>query len=103
MGAIEIAAHLTVEVEVCPRPSEMTWPRIETPSHLCTIGCARPLEDAMRTAFQEMVYWLNADYGLSYEEAYMLLGQVAEARCTQMVNPKYSYICKISKDVLKQL
>ena len=103
MGAIEIAAHLTVEVEVCPRPSEMTWPRIETPTHLCTIGCARPLEDAMRTAFQEMVYWLNADFGLSYEEAYMLLGQVAEARCTQMVNPKYSYICKISKDVLNQL
>jgi acetamidase/formamidase len=103
MGAIEIAAHLTVEVEVCPRPSEMTWPRIETPTHLCTIGCARPLEDAMRTAFQEMVYWLNADYELSYEEAYMLLGQVAEARCTQMVNPKYSYICKISKDVLNQL
>ena len=70
---------------------------------LHSVGCARPLEDAMRTAFEEMVYWLNADYGLSYEEAYMLLGQVAEARCTQMVNPKYSYICKVSKEVLKQL
>ena len=102
MGAIEIAAHLTVQVEVCPRPSEMTWPRIDTPTHICTIGCARPLEDAMRLAFQEMVFWLNADYGLSYEEAYMLLGQVAEARCTQMVNPKYTYICKVSKHVLEQ-
>jgi amidase len=40
---------------------------------------------------------------LSYEEAYMLLGQIAEARCTQMVNPKYSYICKVSKEVLRQL
>ena len=50
-----------------------------------------------------MVYWLSADYGLSHEEAYMLLGQVAEARCTQMVNPKYTYICKVHKDVLAQL
>ena len=103
MGAIEIAAHLTIRVEVVPRPPEMTWPRIETPTHICTIGCARPLEDALRTAFQEMVYWLSADYGLSHEEAYMLLGQVAEARCTQMVNPKYTYICKVHKDVLAQL
>ena len=30
----------------------------------------------------------------------MLLGQIAEARCTQMVNPKYTYICKVAKDIL---
>ena len=30
----------------------------------------------------------------------MLLGQIAEARCTQMVNPKYTYICKVDKGVL---
>jgi len=30
----------------------------------------------------------------------MLLGQIAEARCTQVVNPKYTYICKVSKDIL---
>ena len=70
-------------------------------SHMYHRLC-RPLEDAMRLAFQEMVFWLSADYGLSYEEAYMLLGQVAEARCTQMVNPKYTYICKVSKHVLEQ-
>ena len=33
-------------------------------------------------------------------EMYPLLAQVAEARCTQMVNPKYTYICKISKEIL---
>jgi hypothetical protein len=30
----------------------------------------------------------------------MLLGQIAEARCTQMVNPKYTYICKVAKKYL---
>ena len=65
-----------------------------------TIGCARPLEDAMRIAFEEMIYWMEDDWGIPAPEAYMLLGQVAEARCTQMVNPKYTYICTIRKDIL---
>jgi hypothetical protein len=30
----------------------------------------------------------------------MLLGQIAEARCTQVVNPKYTYICKVNKSVI---
>ena len=103
MGAIEIAATLTVRASLAPAPARLTWPRIETPTHLCTTGCARPLEDAMRTAFEEMVYWLEDDYGVPAPEAYMLLGQIAEARCTQMVNPKFTYICKVDKAILAQL
>ncbi len=103
MGAIEIAA----DADSCgsasrPRRARMTWPRIETPTHICTVGCARPLEDAMRIAFEEMVYWMEDEYGIPAPEAYMLLGQIAEARCTQMVNPKYTYICKVSKEILAQ-
>lgn len=100
MGAIEIAADLTVRVSLKPAPERLTWPRIETPTHICTTGCARPLEDAMRTAFEEMVYWMEDEFGVPAPEAYMLLGQIAEARCTQMVNPKYTYICKVPKTVL---
>ncbi len=101
MGAIEIAAVLTVRVHLQPAPKRMTWPRVKTPTHICTLGCARPLEDAMRTAFEEMVYWMEDEFGVPAPEGYMLLGQIAEARCTQMVNPKYTYICKVSKDILQ--
>lgn len=100
MGAIEIATVLTVRVSLTPAPERLTWPRIETPTHLCTTGCARPLEDAMRIAFEEMIYWMEDEYGIPAPEGYMLLGQIAEARCTQVVNPKYTYICKVSKEVL---
>ncbi len=41
-----------------------------------------------------------ADYGFTAADAVMLLGQVAEARCTQLVNPKYTYIAKIAKRYL---
>jgi acetamidase/formamidase len=78
----------------------MTWPRIETPEHLVSIGCARPAEDAFRIAAQEMTAWLQEDYGFPQEEVVMLLGQVLEARCTQFVNPKYTYVCKVPKRFL---
>ena len=100
MGAVEIAAELEVRVSLSPAPARLTWPRIETSTHYCTVGCARPLEDAMRIAFEELIYWMEDDWGIPAPDAYLLLAQVAEARCTQMVNPKYSYICKIGKDLL---
>ena len=100
MGAIEIAATLQVRVTLAEAPARMIWPRIETPTHICTLGCARPLEDAMRIAFEEMIYWMEDDWKSPRAEGYMLLGQIAEARCTQMVNPKYTYICKVDKNII---
>ena len=100
MGAIEIATTLTVKVSLDKAPARLSHPRIETPTHIATLGCARPLEDAMRIAFEEMINWLEDDYKIPAPEAYMLLGQIAEARCTQVVNPKYTYICKVDKSLL---
>ena len=100
MGAIEIAATLTVKVSLEKAPRRLNHPRIETATHICTLGCARPLEDAMRIAFEEMVYWMEDEWKIPAAEGYMLLGQIAEARCTQVVNPKYTYICKVDKGVL---
>jgi amidase len=100
MGAIEIAATLTVKVSLGKAPARLNHPRIETSTHICTLGCARPLEDAMRIAFEEMVYWMEDDWKIPAAEGYMLLGQIAEARCTQVVNPKYTYICKVNKSIL---
>jgi acetamidase/formamidase len=54
----------------------------------------------MRTSFVEMLYWLVDEYGFPELEAYMLLGAVAEARCTQMGNPKFTYVCKVAKSLL---
>ncbi|HEV2952802.1 MAG TPA: acetamidase/formamidase family protein [Candidatus Dormibacteraeota bacterium] len=99
-GAIEIRTMTTVTLDLIPRPPEMVWPRLETADHIGTVACARPLEDAFRLAVEELIKWMVADYGFSAESALLLLGQVAEARCTQMVNPKYTYVAKIAKRYL---
>lgn len=99
-GAIDIGARVTLSVEVRDRPARMEWPRFETETHIGTIGCARPLEEAMRVAYREMVYWLADEYGFSETEAYMLMGTIAEGRGTQITNPKTTYVCKMRKDLI---
>ncbi|MGW6703811.1 hypothetical protein ACWGDE_02790 [Streptomyces sp. NPDC054956] len=84
---------MRIHVDVQPPTPRLHWPRVETPTHIATTACARPLDDAMRTAFAEMIHWLQAGYGLTSSEAQLLLGPTAEARCTQMVNPHYTCIC----------
>ena len=100
IGAIEIRTHSTVRLDLADRPPGMVWPRIEGHSWIGAIGCARPREDAFRLSVEELVGWMVSDYSFQPEEAVLLLGQVAEARCAQLVNPKYSYVTKIEKRYL---
>ena len=71
VGATEIGARVTLSVELRDKPKRMAWPRIETPTHIATIGCAKPLEDAMRIAFEQMVYWLADDLALPSQKLYV--------------------------------
>ncbi|MEJ2599500.1 MAG: acetamidase/formamidase family protein [Anaerolineales bacterium] len=99
-GGIEASGRVRLRVNVAKRPASMFWPRIENESHIAVIATARPLEDAFRLAMEGLVNWMEESYGFSRGEAFLLLGQVLEARCTAIVNPTYSYIAKISKKYL---
>ena len=70
-------------------------------THLTAVGCARPAEDAFRIAVEQLVYWLADDYAMDEREAFLLLGQVLEARCTQFVDPLYTYVAKINRQYLR--
>jgi amidase len=100
-GAIEIRSRVRIRVDIAPRPASMRWPRFEDVEHIGVVACARPLEDAFRLAVRELASWLAEYFGFSLADAVLLLGQVAEARCTQMVNPHFTYVCKIAKRYLE--
>ena len=42
---------------------KIDWPRLEKAEVIMAIGSARPLEDATRIAYKELVMWLAAEYG----------------------------------------
>jgi amidase len=100
-GAVEIRSDVTIRLDIAPRPAAMRWPRFEDARHIGVVACARPLEDAFRLAARELAQWLAHDYGFTPADAMLLLGQVAEARCTQLVNPHFTYVCKIAKRYLR--
>jgi acetamidase/formamidase len=99
-GGIEAGGRVKISCHLAPKPKNMTWPRIANDTHIITTAQARPAEDAFRLALVEMILWLEEEYGMSRGEAYLLLGQVLEARCTQFVNPTYTYVCKVNRRYL---
>ncbi len=63
-------------------------------------GIYRPLDDALRIAFSELVQWIHSDYGLSELDAYELLSKVARIHLTEMVDPNYVVVAAIEKKFL---
>ena len=102
-GGIEAGGRVKISCDLVPKPESMSWPRITNETHIITTAQAKPAEDAFRLALVEMVLWLEEEYKLDRGEAYLLLGQVLEARCTQFVNPTFTYICKVNRRYLPQI
>ena len=97
--AVEQRATVTLQVDLIKNWA-FAWPRLETADFIMTIGSARPLEDAARIAYRELVRWMSADYGFDEIDAYMLLSQAGRIRLGNMVDPKYTMGASILKKYL---
>jgi len=96
-GGIECRSLTTLSVSIISRPKNFHCVRIENADYIMAVGTERSLEESFYAAVKELIDWMVTEYDFVLEEAYLLLGQVMEARCTQFVNPTNSYICKIAK------
>ncbi len=97
--AIEVPLRSRVQVRVI-KGRKINWPRFENDDYIMTVGAYRPLDDALRIAFTELVGWIHNDYGLSDLDAYELLSKVAEIHLNEMVDPNYVIVAKINKKYL---
>jgi len=79
---------------------ERSGRRLETEAMFMTIGSARPLEDATRIAYRELVRWVSSELRMSEEEAYLLLTMCGKVRVGNMVDPKYTVGAAIPKRYL---
>jgi amidase len=100
LGGVESAGIVRLRCELSRRPGSLRGPRLENDTHLVAVGLGKPAEDAFRLALEDLILWLEEDFGLDRGEAYLLLGQVLEARCTQFVNPTFTYVAGIAKKYL---
>ena len=79
---------------------KIDWPRFEDAEYLMVAGSARPLTDALRIAFVELVGWLEAEHGFARADALQLVSQVAVVRVANVVDPLYTVVAKFPKRYL---
>jgi amidase len=97
--AIEGAMNVELTVDLIKK-KETPWPRIENEQWMMSLGAARPLEDAARIAFKDMVQWVIEKTGMDVLDAYQFVSQNARAPLVEMVDPLYTVLVKVPKDRL---
>jgi amidase len=97
--ALEITSKVTVSFEVI-KGGGIEWPRIESEDKLMCVGSARPMEDAARIAYAELIGWLEDEHGFSRLDAYQLLTQAGGLYVGNMVDTTYSLVASIDKRYL---
>lgn len=94
--ALEISGKITISFEL-RKNAPITWPRIVSPDELMTVGSARPMEDAAKIAYKELILWLENEYSVDRWDAYQLVTQAGKLYVGNMVDTYYSLVAKIDR------
>jgi len=78
----------------------ISWPRLETATHVMALGTARPLLEAFQHATAELQQMLMTDYGYTERGAQTFMGQAAEYEISNVVDPNFTVVAKVRKDML---
>ena len=97
--AIEVSMLVRFQVDLI-KNHKINWPRFENNDYIMAAGIYRPLDDALRIAFVELIGWMHEEYGLSEMDSYELLSKTAEIHLAEMVDPNFVVIAKINKRFL---
>jgi amidase len=76
------------------------WPRLETDTHVMVLGSARPLLEAFQHATTELQKWLMNDYGFTERGAQAFMGQATEYEIANVVDPNFTVVAKVRKELL---
>ena len=97
--AVEMPSTTTIHVDLI-KDWAIAWPRLENEQFIMAIGSTRPMEDAARIAYRELIRWMVEDYGWDKHEAYFFLTQAGRDRLANKVEPKYTLGASVLKRYL---
>lgn len=98
--AVEASGWVTIDVLDLIKGKKVTTPRFEDDEYIMSAGSARPIDDAIRIAYVDMVNWLVSDYGFDRWDAYQLCSQVCPIRVGNIVDTYYTFVVKFPKQYL---
>jgi acetamidase/formamidase len=98
-NAMEISMDVEFSVDLV-KQKQIGWPRLENAEYLMALGSARPLLQALQHATTELQRWLMSDYGFDERGSSLLLGHALEYDIANVVDPHFTVVAKIRKDLL---
>ena len=98
-AAIETSFNVRFTVNLI-KGKRINWPRLINDKVVMSIGSTRPLIDALRLACVDLINWMVEDYGYDKFEALQLLGQTAQLKIANVVDPQFSVACILDKKYL---
>jgi len=101
-NALETSMDVEFTVDVIPNKNPHGR-RVETPTHIITMGYYGSLDDAFKDATNNMAQWLTEDYSLTPSEVAQVLGTAAEYKVSEVADRNSGIVLKINKDRLKPL
>jgi amidase len=98
-NALETSMEVEFTVDVVSDKRLMT-PRVESPTHIMSVGLGGNLEDALRAATGGLAQWLEQDYHLTPSEIAMVLGSSIEYAIAEVADRNAGVAAKLRKDRL---
>jgi amidase len=98
-NALETSMDVEFTVDVVSAKAMMT-PRVESATHIMTVGLGGTLEDALRSATASLGQWLEQDYALTPSEIAMVLGTSVEYTISEVADRNAGVVGKLRKDRL---
>jgi acetamidase/formamidase len=95
-SGLESTADVTFQFDLI-KGKRIRWPRIENDQYIMVAGSARPLIDALRIAYVELIEWLVDEYGFDKLDAYQIASQAGVVRVANVVDPNYTVVAKFPK------
>jgi amidase len=100
--ALETSMDVEFTVDVIPG-TRLRERRVETPTHIVTMGLDGSLEYAFRSATSNMARWLADDYKLTPSEIGQVIGSAAEYKVSEVADRNSGIVLKIPKERLRTL
>lgn len=98
-SGLETTMDVTFQFDLI-KGKRIRWPRIESDTHIMVAASVRPLIDALRISYVELIEWLVTDYGFDKMDAFQIASQAGEVRVANVVDPNYTVVAKFPKALL---
>ena len=100
--ALEISAEIHLEFGII-KEKKINWPRVESLDKIMVIGSGRPMEEAGKVAYIDLIRWMQSEYGFNERDALQILTQVGEMYVCNSCSAYYTLVASIEKKYLKRL